>query len=42
VTISGVRDTIEQIKKLIDMKKEASFQKCVEVARLQFENYFNY
>ena len=24
------------------MKKEASFQKCVEVARLQFENYFNY
>jgi len=36
-TISGVRDSMEEIKKIVDLKKSADFQKCVEVAREYFE-----
>lgn len=41
-TISGVRSAMEEIKRLVDLKKSADFSKCVEVARLQFENLFNH
>lgn len=33
---------MEEIKKLIDLKKSADFGKCVEVARLHFERLFNH
>ena len=41
-TSSGVRSTMEEIKKLIDLKKTADFSKCIEVARLHFEELFNH
>ena len=41
-TISGVRSSIEEIKKLVNLKKGADYQKCVEVARLHFEELFNH
>lgn len=42
ITISGVRETMEEVKKLIELKKSADFNKCVEVARQYFESYFNH
>jgi ubiquitin-activating enzyme E1 len=33
---------VEEIKKMIDLKKSADFNKCVELARLHFENLFNH
>lgn len=41
-TISGVRSAMEEIKKLVDLKKSADFTKCIEVARLKFEELFNH
>lgn len=41
-TISGVRSTMEEVKKLVDLKKSADFAKCIEVARLHFESLFNH
>lgn len=41
-TISGVRATMEEVKKLVDLKKSADFNKCIEVARLHFEKLFNH
>lgn len=41
-TITGVRSTMEEIKKLVDLKRSANFDKCVEVARLHFESLFNH
>jgi ubiquitin-activating enzyme E1 len=41
-TSSGVRDTMEEIKKLVDLKKSADFSKCVSVAREYFESLFNH
>lgn len=32
--MSGVRSTIEEVKKLVDLKKNADFNKCIEVARV--------
>jgi hypothetical protein len=32
---------MEEIKKLVDLKKSADFAKCIEVARLHFDHYFN-
>lgn len=36
-TISGVRSTMEEVLKLVNLKKSADFTKCIEVARLHFE-----
>jgi ubiquitin-activating enzyme E1 len=33
---------MEEIKKLVDLKKSADFSKCIEVARLHFESMFNH
>lgn len=33
---------MEEIKKVVDLKKSADFNKCIEVARLHFEELFNY
>jgi hypothetical protein len=41
-TISGVRSAMEEIKKLVDLKKSADYGKCVEVARLHFDSLFNH
>lgn len=41
-TISGMREAMEEIKKLVDLKKSADFSKCVEVAREYFEQLFNH
>ncbi len=41
-TVSGVRDTLEEIKKLVDLKKSADLSQCVEVARHYFESMFNH
>ena len=41
-TSSGVRETMEEVKKLVNLKKSADFSKCVEVAREYFESYFNH
>jgi len=41
-TISGVKDTMEEIKKLVDLKKSADFTRCVAVAREYFESLFNH
>lgn len=41
-TISGVRSAMEEIKKVVDLKKSANFDRCVEVARLKFEELFNH
>jgi ubiquitin-activating enzyme E1 len=41
-TISGVRTTMEEIKKLVDLKKSADFSKCVDIARNHFEQLFNH
>jgi len=41
-TISGVREQMEEIKKLVDLKKSADFSKCVQVAREYFESLFNH
>ena len=36
-TISGVKDQMEEVKKIIDLKKSADFSKCVSVAREYFD-----
>ena len=41
-TITGVREKMEEIKKLTDLKKSADFGKCIDVARLYFESLFNH
>ena len=41
-TLSGVKDTMEEIKKIIDLKRSADFSKCIEVAREYFEQLFNH
>ena len=41
-TISGVREAMEEIKKIVDLKKSADFSKCVDVAREYFESLFNH
>lgn len=41
-TISGVRSTMEEVKKIIDLKKSADYTKCVEIARNHFESFFNH
>lgn len=41
-TISGVKDTLEEIKKLVDLKKSADLSKCVEVSRQYFDAMFNH
>lgn len=41
-TVSGMKDSIQGIKNLIDMKKTANYDKCVETARLHFEELFNH
>jgi ubiquitin-activating enzyme E1 len=41
-TLSGVREAMEEIKKIVDLKKSADFSKCVEVAREYFEHLFNH
>lgn len=41
-TMSGQRSALEAIKKVIQMKRGADYMKCVEVARLHFEENFNY
>ena len=33
---------MEEIKKYVDLKRSSDFAKCVEVARLTFENLFNH
>jgi ubiquitin-activating enzyme E1 len=33
---------MEEIKKLVDLKKSADFSKCVEIARKHYEDYFNH
>lgn len=33
---------MEEVKKIIDLKKSADFTKCIEVARLHFEQLFNH
>jgi len=33
---------MEEIKKIVDLKKSADFSKCVEVSRLHFEQLFNH
>jgi ubiquitin-activating enzyme E1 len=41
-TITGVREQMEEIKKLVDLKKSANFNRCVSVAREYFEQLFNH
>jgi ubiquitin-activating enzyme E1 len=41
-TISGVRSTMEEVKKIVDLKKSADFHRCIEVARNHFEELFNH
>ena len=41
-TISGMRSTVEEIKKLVDLKKSADFHKCIEIGRQQFEKLFTH
>lgn len=33
---------MEEIKKIVDLKKSANFEQCVEVARKHFEELFNH
>lgn len=33
---------MEEVKKIIDLRRSADFQKCIEVARLHFESLFNH
>lgn len=40
--MAGVRSAMEDIKRIVDLKKSADFQKCVEVAREHFEKLFNH
>ena len=42
ITVSGVRDSMAEVKKLVDLKRSADFSKCVEVAREYFEDLFNH
>lgn len=41
-TMAGVRSTMEEIKKIVDLKKSADFNKCIEIARRYFDEYFNH
>lgn len=41
-TVSAGKSSLEAIKKTIEMKRIASYEKCVEEARLHFEELFNY
>lgn len=41
-TVSGVRSAMEEIKKIVDLKKSADFSQCVAVARKHFEELFNH
>lgn len=41
-TSSGVRAALEEIKNIVDLKKSADFKKCVEVARLKFDDLFDH
>jgi len=41
-TVSGQKTSLESVKNMIDMKRSATYEKCVEVARLHFEENFNY
>ena len=40
--MAGVRSAMEEIKKIVDLKKSADFNQCVEVARRHFEELFNH
>lgn len=33
---------MEEVKKIIELKRSANFQKCIEIARLKFEALFNH
>ena len=37
LTITGVKDTMVEVKKLIDLKKSADFSKCIEISREYYE-----
>ena len=41
-TTSGILDSIKEIKKFTDLKQANDFNKCVEAARLYFEDIFNH
>ncbi|CDW78639.1 ubiquitin-activating enzyme e1 family protein [Stylonychia lemnae] len=39
---TGVKQAFEEIKKIIDLKKSANFQQCIELARNHFESLFHH
>lgn len=41
-TVAGVRSAMEEIKKIVDLKKSADFNQCITIAREQFESLFNH
>jgi len=41
-TVSGQKTVLDSVQNIINMKKHATYQKCVEVARMHFEESFNY
>lgn len=36
------RQTLENVKRMIEMKRSVDYQKCVELARHHFEDNFNH
>ena len=42
MTITGVREQMEAVKTLVDLKKSADFSKCLEIARAKFDSYFDF
>ena len=41
-TIDGVKQNLEDIRKLLNLKKNADYTKCIEVARHYFDEYFDH
>lgn len=41
-TSTGVKDTMVEVKKMIDLKKSADFTKCIEISREYYESFFNH
>jgi hypothetical protein len=40
-TVDGVKGNLEDIKKLLHLKKTADYVKCVELARHYFDEFFD-
>lgn len=41
-TITGVKDTMVEVWKLVELKRSADFDRCVQVAREYYDSLFDH